>query len=54
MNDHDFVIDVSGIAKRFGDKTVVNGIDLQVKRGEIYGFLGPNHLHPHAVRLAHT
>ncbi len=42
MNDHDFVIDVSGIAKRFGDKTVVNGIDLQVKRGEIYGFLGPN------------
>ncbi|MBA3848515.1 MAG: multidrug ABC transporter ATP-binding protein [Opitutus sp.] len=38
----DFVIDVAGITKRFGDKTVVNGIDLQVRPGEIYGFLGPN------------
>ncbi|MDB6128589.1 MAG: ybhF 2 [Verrucomicrobia bacterium] len=38
----DLVIDVSGITKRFGDKTVVNGIDLQVRCGEIYGFLGPN------------
>jgi ABC-2 type transport system ATP-binding protein len=37
-----FVIDVAGITKRFGDKTVVNAIDLQVPRGEIYGFLGPN------------
>src|SRR4051812_19223739 len=35
-------IDVSGVTKRFGDKTVVNAIDLQVRRGEIYGFLGPN------------
>ncbi len=38
----DLVIDVRGIVKRFGDKTVVDGIDLQVTRGEIYGFLGPN------------
>ncbi|MDB6169676.1 MAG: ybhF 2 [Verrucomicrobia bacterium] len=38
----DLVIDVAGITKRFGDKTVVNAIDLQVRRGEIYGFLGPN------------
>ena len=36
------VIDVAGITKRFGDKTVVDGIDLRVERGEIYGFLGPN------------
>jgi len=36
------VIDVTGITKRFGSKTVVNGIDLQVRAGEIYGFLGPN------------
>ena len=35
-------IDVTGVTKRFGDKTVVNSIDLQVRRGEIYGFLGPN------------
>lgn len=38
----DFVIDVRGMTKRFGDHTVVNGIDLQVRRGEVYGFLGPN------------
>jgi ABC-2 type transport system ATP-binding protein len=37
-----FAIDVSGVTKRFGAKTVVNAIDLQVRRGEIYGFLGPN------------
>ena len=35
-------IDVSGITKRFGAKTVVNAVDLKVRRGEIYGFLGPN------------
>jgi len=38
----DFVIDVQGITKRFGDRTVVNNIPMQVRRGEIYGFLGPN------------
>src|SRR3954463_240233 len=37
-----FAIDVTGVTKRFGSKTVVNAIDLQVRRGEIYGFLGPN------------
>jgi ABC-2 type transport system ATP-binding protein len=35
-------IEVTGITKRFGDKTVVNAVDLTVNRGEIYGFLGPN------------
>src|ERR1700754_702769 len=38
----EFAIDVTGVTKRFGAKTVVNAIDLQVRRGEIYGFLGPN------------
>ncbi len=42
MNTPDLVIDVSGVTKSFGNKTVVNGINLQVRRGEIYGFLGPN------------
>lgn len=37
-----FAIDVKGMTKRFGERTVVNNIDLQVKSGEIYGFLGPN------------
>jgi ABC-2 type transport system ATP-binding protein len=42
MEETEHVIDVAGITKRFGGKTVVNAIDLRVRRGEIYGFLGPN------------
>jgi ABC-2 type transport system ATP-binding protein len=38
----DWVIDVQGLHKHFGDKHVVNDLSLQVGRGEIYGFLGPN------------
>jgi ABC-2 type transport system ATP-binding protein len=38
----EFAIDVKGVTKRFGRRTVVDAIDLQVRRGEIYGFLGPN------------
>jgi ABC-2 type transport system ATP-binding protein len=38
----ELAIDVRGVTKRFGAKTVVNGIDLQVESGEIFGFLGPN------------
>jgi ABC-2 type transport system ATP-binding protein len=38
----DFAIDVRGVTKRFGDRTVVNDIAMQVRPGEIYGFLGPN------------
>jgi len=40
--EQDLVIDVRGMTKRFGSRTVVNQIGLQVRRGEIYGFLGPN------------
>ncbi|HXX57437.1 MAG TPA: ABC transporter ATP-binding protein [Thermodesulfovibrionales bacterium] len=38
----DFAIDVQGITKRFGDLTAVNKVSLQVRTGEICGFLGPN------------
>src|SRR3954470_13030037 len=38
----ELAIDVQGMTKRFGDRTVVNDISLQVRTGEIYGFLGPN------------
>ncbi len=38
----DLVIDARGLVKRFGEKTVVDGFSIQVARGEIYGFLGPN------------
>ena len=36
------VIDVDGLTKRFGDKIVVDNVDLKVAEGEIVGFLGPN------------
>ncbi|MFO1184424.1 MAG: ABC transporter ATP-binding protein [Bauldia sp.] len=35
-------IAATGLTKRFGDKTVVDNVSLDVKRGEIVGFLGPN------------
>lgn len=35
-------IDVTGLVKRFGDKTVVDHVSMSVKTGEIVGFLGPN------------
>ncbi len=38
----ELAIDVRGLTKRFGARTAVDGIDLQVRRGEICGFLGPN------------
>ncbi|OGA67926.1 MAG: multidrug ABC transporter ATP-binding protein [Betaproteobacteria bacterium RIFCSPLOWO2_12_FULL_68_20] len=38
----DLAIDVHGLNKSFGDKHVVKDFALQVRRGEIYGFLGPN------------
>jgi ABC-2 type transport system ATP-binding protein len=40
--DSALAIDVKGLRKTFGDFVAVNAIDLQVKRGEIFGFLGPN------------
>ncbi|HYY60570.1 MAG TPA: ABC transporter ATP-binding protein, partial [Burkholderiales bacterium] len=38
----DLAIDVHGLNKSFGDKRVVKDFSLQARRGEIYGFLGPN------------
>ncbi|GHC70508.1 ABC transporter ATP-binding protein [Limoniibacter endophyticus] len=35
-------IEVEGLIKRFGDKTVVDNVSMQVAEGEIVGFLGPN------------
>lgn len=40
--DENFAIDVRGMTKRFGSLVAVNHIDLQVRAGEICGFLGPN------------
>lgn len=42
MNSENWIIDVQGLNKSFGDKLVVDNLSLQVQRGEIFGFLGPN------------
>ena len=38
----DVVIDVHGLTKKFDGRAVVRNLSMQVKRGSIYGFLGPN------------
>jgi len=35
-------VTASGLVKRFGERNVVDGVDLAVPRGAIYGVLGPN------------
>jgi ABC-2 type transport system ATP-binding protein len=35
-------IGISGLTKRFGRQLAVDGLDLDVPRGSVYGFLGPN------------
>jgi ABC-2 type transport system ATP-binding protein len=41
-SDAAIAIDVHGLAKSFGGREVVHDLSMQVKRGSIYGFLGPN------------
>ncbi len=36
------MIRLEGLTKRYGDFTAVDGIDLEVPRGELFGLLGPN------------
>ena len=38
----EIVIDVHGLTKTFGGRQVVRNLSMQVKRGTIFGFLGPN------------
>lgn len=40
--ERDIAIDVRGLTKSFGAKKVVDNLTLQVARGDIQGFLGPN------------
>ena len=44
MNDAgpEYAIEVEGLSKKFGDRVVVRDLTMRVKRGQIYGFLGPN------------
>ncbi len=36
------MIELRGLTKRYGTFEAVNGIDLHVPTGELFGFLGPN------------
>ena len=36
------MIKLTNLTKKYGDFTAVDGIDLEVPRGELFGFLGPN------------
>ncbi|MBN2796318.1 MAG: ABC transporter ATP-binding protein [Clostridia bacterium] len=36
------VLEVKDLVKKYGDFPAINGINLEVKPGEVYGFIGPN------------
>ncbi len=38
----DFVVEIRGVTKRYGAITALSGIDLDIRRGEIFALLGPN------------
>ncbi len=38
----EYVLQTDGLTKHFGKKAAVNGINLNVRRGDIYGFIGRN------------
>ena len=40
--DTDLAVTAAGLVKAFGDFRAVDGIDLEVRRGEVFGVLGPN------------
>jgi ABC-2 type transport system ATP-binding protein len=39
---NDVVIRTEGLAKDYGEVRALDGLDLEVHRGEVFGFLGPN------------
>ncbi len=40
--ENEDIIRAEGLVKRFGKLTAVDGLNISVKKGEVYGFLGPN------------
>ncbi|CAN5810442.1 ABC transporter ATP-binding protein [soil metagenome] len=42
MAEPELSVRCKGLVKRYGDVTAVNGLDLEVRRGECFGLLGPN------------
>ena len=41
-NEERLVLRTEGLVKKYGKRTVVNGVSFDVKQGEIVGLLGPN------------
>lgn len=41
-DDHEWAVEARGLVKTFGDNRAVDGVNLNVKAGTIYGVLGPN------------
>ena len=41
-NQEGLVLRTEGLVKRYGKRTVANGVSINVKQGEIVGLLGPN------------
>lgn len=42
VRDPDWDVEVTGLYKRFGDFVALNGIELNIRRGEFFGLLGPS------------
>ncbi len=42
MAPTEYAIQCKGLTRRFGDFTAVDGSDLRIRQGELFGFLGPN------------
>src|SRR5215472_11864562 len=42
LDRDDLVVETRGLTKRFGDRTAVDSVELQVPRGVAFGYLGPN------------
>lgn len=40
--EHDSMIHTEGLTKRYGEKTAVSDLNLDIRQGEIFGLLGPN------------
>ncbi len=39
---NDMAVQVSDLRKRYGDTNAVDGVELQIRRGEVFALLGPN------------
>ncbi|GAA1509444.1 ABC transporter ATP-binding protein [Kribbella lupini] len=42
MTDNDLAVRVRGLVKRYPDKVAVDGVDLDIRHGEVFALLGPN------------